>query len=54
MAVCIDIKKGTKRQVQWTEAEAIAESFNTFMGNDLDTRREYIRQNLHRYIDIEE
>ena len=54
MAVCIDVKQGTKRQVQWTQAEEIAKNFETFMGNDLDSRREYIRQNLHRYIDIEE
>jgi DNA gyrase subunit B len=54
MAVCIDMKQGTKRQVQWTQAEEIAKNFETFMGNDLDSRREYIRQNLHKYIDIEE
>ena len=54
MSVCIDMKHGTKRQVTWTEAKKIAENFEIFMGNDLEARREYIKQNLHRYIDIEE
>lgn len=54
MSVCIDMKNGTKRQVTWTEAKKIAENFEIFMGNDLEARREYIKQNLHRYIDIEE
>lgn len=53
MEVCIDINKGTKRQVKWTEAKEIAKTMEIFMGNDLESRKNYIRENLHRYIDIE-
>lgn len=54
MSVCIDMKKGTKRQVKWTEAKEIAKTFEIFMGNDLESRRQYIKENLHKYIDIDE
>lgn len=54
MSVCIDLEKGTKRRVTWTEAKAIAEAFETFMGNDLESRRQYIKENLHRYINVED
>ena len=49
MARCINEENGTMRQVKWEDVEEINKWFETLMGEDLTARKEYIKQNLHRY-----
>ena len=49
MAQCIDVEKGTMRQVHWEDVVKIDKWFETLMGEDLQSRKEYIKENLHKY-----
>lgn len=49
MARCINEENGTMRQVKWEDVEEINRWFETLMGEDLNARKEYIKQNLHKY-----
>ena len=49
MARCINEENGTMRQVQWEDVTEINKWFETLMGEDLQARKEYINENLHRY-----
>lgn len=53
MSMCI--KKGSKtiRQVSMEDAQKVSKWFDVFMGEDAETRKEYIAQNLHRYMDLD-
>ena len=49
MSMCIKEGSNTIRQVQWEEIEEVNKWFETLMGEDLQTRKEYIKDNLHKY-----
>lgn len=49
MSMCIKEGSNTIRQVQWEEIEEVNKWFETLMGEDLQTRKEYIKENLHKY-----
>lgn len=49
MSMCIKEGSNTIRKVQWEEIEEVNKWFETLMGEDLQTRKEYIKDNLHKY-----
>lgn len=52
MSMCIQKNSKSMRKVEWEDAEKIAKTMETFMGSDLQTRKKYIQENLHRYTNI--
>lgn len=49
MAHCINEETGTMRKVEWEDVEKLNEWFEILMGEELQTRKEYIKENMHRY-----
>lgn len=50
MAKCMN-NPATVRRVEWDEAEEIVKWFDVFMGDNLEERKEYMEENLPKYIE---
>lgn len=53
MEMCIKRDSKTLRKVHMEDAQKVAKWFDVFMGEDIDTRKQYIAENLHRYMDLD-
>lgn len=53
MSMCIQKGSKTIRQVSMEDAHKVAKWFDVFMGEDIEIRKQYISDNLHRYMDLD-